>query len=411
MLEQLLDGRYQIQDKLGEGAFGETYKAIDMKRPSKPVCVVKRLKSMHTNQLVRERFEQEAIVLERLGEHPQIPALLAHFMVEQELFIVQEFIDGHPLSQEITPGKRLSEPYAIKLMQDVLEILCFVHENKVIHRDIKPANVMRRAKDGKLILIDFGIVKELGSMLSTMSHETNSIVAGTQGYMPSEQAKGKPRPSSDLYALGMMAIEALTGIPPFHLPEDPDTGEILWRDRVQVSDRLADFLSQMVRDRYTQRYPSAIEALQALQAIQKTILIISPSTHPPLHSSTLPPTKSSLPVFAFEVVAVNDRGEISNRRRGQADYFRDDLGNGVVLEMVKIPGGSFRMGSPESELERYSNESPQHKVTVPSFFMGKFTITQAQYQAIVGSNPSRFQGEKRPVETVSWDEAIEFAKR
>ncbi len=79
--------------------------------------------------------------------------------------------------------------------------------------------------------------------------------------------------------------------------------------------------------------------------------------------------------------------------------------------MVKIPGGTFLMGSPEDELERYENEGPQHKVTVQPFYMGKFTITQEQYEAVMGENPSHFKGEKRPVETVSWDNAVEFCGR
>ncbi len=97
-----------------------------------------------------------------------------------------------------------------------------------------------------------------------------------------------------------------------------------------------------------------------------------------------------------------------NRSRKRAESFQEDLGNGVFLEMVEIPGGSFLMGSPESELERYDNESPQHKVNIQPFFMGKFQVTQEQYQAIMGENPSHFKGNKKPVECVSWDNAVEF---
>ncbi|MEH2192743.1 MAG: SUMF1/EgtB/PvdO family nonheme iron enzyme [Nostoc sp.] len=120
-----------------------------------------------------------------------------------------------------------------------------------------------------------------------------------------------------------------------------------------------------------------------------------------------------LKTFQFEVVTVNAQGNITNRRNEKAKYFEEDLGNGVTLEMVQIPGGTFTMGSPEGEVERYDSESPQHQVTVPGFFMGKYAVTQEQYQAIMSSNinPSNFKGDKRPVERVSWDEAVEFCKK
>ncbi|MDZ8224658.1 MULTISPECIES: SUMF1/EgtB/PvdO family nonheme iron enzyme [unclassified Nostoc] len=120
---------------------------------------------------------------------------------------------------------------------------------------------------------------------------------------------------------------------------------------------------------------------------------------------------SNLKTFRFETVTVNAQGSITNRRNEEAKYFEEDLGNGVTLEMMQIPGGTFMMGSPEEEAGRYPNESPQHQVKVPGFFMGKYEITQAQYQAIMGKKPSNFIGEKRPVEQVNWDEAVEFCKK
>jgi formylglycine-generating enzyme required for sulfatase activity len=435
----LLRGRYEVLKKLGEGAFGETYKAQDHERPSKPFCLVKRLKPIHTHPLVREFFDREAAVLERLGEHPQIPRLLAHFTIGQDLFIVQEFVEGHSLRREILPGRQLSENYVLQLLQDVLEILIFVHKHDVVHRDIKPENLMRR-QDNSLVLIDFGAVKELGSVFITPDGEVQtSVVAGTQGYMPIEQLRGKPGFYSDVYALGMMAIEALTGIYPARLPDDPQSGEILWRNGVQVSDRLAEVLTTMVQALYAKRYPSALETLQALQPIINPHFPVFPSLDPTGWSrrrvlKTAGITASSmvlaamggrmmqqqrfqasisfsqLQTFQFETVTVNERGEIINRLPGQARFFIEELGNGIFLEMVEIPGGVFLMGSPEDEKDRFPDESPQREVRVPPFFMGKFTITQAQYEAIVGQNPSNFQNSNHPVEMVSWNDAVEFCK-
>jgi formylglycine-generating enzyme required for sulfatase activity len=118
-----------------------------------------------------------------------------------------------------------------------------------------------------------------------------------------------------------------------------------------------------------------------------------------------------LQTFQFKTVTVDATGTITNRRNLEAKYFVEDLGNGITLEMVQIPGGTFTMGSPATEVERYDFEIPQHQVTVPVFFMGRYQVTQAQYQAIVGNNPSYFKGANRPVEQVSWDDAVEFCKQ
>jgi len=115
--------------------------------------------------------------------------------------------------------------------------------------------------------------------------------------------------------------------------------------------------------------------------------------------------------FQFKVITVNNRGGIIKTKQRQAEYLSENLGRGVSLEMVCISGGTFMMGSPDNEQGRRDNESPQHRVTVPTFFAGKYPITQAQWKAVMGNNPSNFKGEKRPVENVSWDEAVEFCNK
>ncbi len=464
----MLAGRYEITRQLGGGGFAITFLARDHLQPSKPLCVVKQLRPNHTHPRVVEFFEKEAAILERLGKHPQIPQLLAHFSENQNLYIVQEFIEGQDLSKEIVPGKQLSEGYVSKLLQEVLEILCFVHDHGVIHRDIKPQNLMRRHQDGKIFLIDFGAVKELVSlMVNTQGELISSIVIGTPGYMPNEQKNGKPCLASDLFALGMTAIQALTGILPTDIPEYPLTGELIWRHQAQVSDRLADVLTKMVRRHYTLRYLSTAEALQALtpppppppppqpspqpslqqptnlsrrRLIQTISLFgagivvtvvgenifqpdstkktVSPTSSPissgatPISPLTTTNTgKLALKTKTFDVVTVDEQGNITNRSPSQANFFTQSLGNGITLEMVEIPGGKFLMGSPPGEKDRGSFEGPQHTVTIQSFFMAKYTVTQQQYQALMGNNPSAFKGSKRPVEQVSWDNATEFCAK
>ncbi|MEG4999529.1 formylglycine-generating enzyme family protein [Microcoleus sp. B4-D4] len=116
-------------------------------------------------------------------------------------------------------------------------------------------------------------------------------------------------------------------------------------------------------------------------------------------------------IFEFDVITVDSSGKENSRSKSFSLFFPEDLGNGIVLEMVYIPGGTFMMGSPKKEEGRHHSQSPQHQVTVPAFLAGKYPITQAQWQAVMGNNPSYFRGEKRPVENISWDEVVEFCNK
>jgi eukaryotic-like serine/threonine-protein kinase len=399
----ILRDRYKIISLLGQGGFGETYLAEDLGIPinPKPKCVVKHLKTKNLKDeeldWVRNSFEQEAATLYNLGRlHPQIPNLSEYFQVGKEFYLVQDFIDGVDLTKIITPGKKIPEVAVIQLLAEILEILVVVHQQEIIHRDINPKNIMRRHVDGKVILIDFGAVKQI--MFKNSGQTSLTMGVGTPGFMPLEQFNGKPKLASDIYAVGMIGVQALTGIPP-HLLDDDEDGEVIWQDRVNISSRFAEVLTRMVNRRVSQRYQNAADALQAMQLLSKPInpIIISPP---------LP-----LKVFQFQTVTVDKRGKEIQKEQKEAKYLVDDLGNGVTLEMVQIPGGTFMMGSPATESKRRDNESPQHQVTVPNFFMGKYPVTQAQYQVIMGNNPARFQGANRPVERVSWNDAVEFCQK
>lgn len=265
-----LGGRYQIISYLGGGGFGQTYLAQDTHLPGHPTCVVKHLKPKLLDPLSLETakrlFETEAQVLYRLSDFSQIPRLLAHFEEGQEFYLVQEYIDGNNLSMELMPGLRLPEQQVVPLLQDILEVLVFIHQQNVIHRDLKPSNLIRRRRDQRIVLIDFGAVKQLSSqIIQVQGHTTRTIAIGSPGYMPSEQMAGRPRFCSDLYAVGMIGIQALTGAHPRELPEDPRTSELFWRDRAIVSPELGDILDKLVRYDFRQRYQSALEVLVDLQ--------------------------------------------------------------------------------------------------------------------------------------------------
>lgn len=328
MQGQILSGRYQIISYLGGGGFGQTYLAYDSQLPGKPQCVVKQLQPQSTDpaivEMARRLFDTEAQLLYKLGNHPQIPRLLAHFEERQEFYLVQEFIEGNDLTLEVTPGNVLGEAQVVCLLRDILEVLAFVHQQNIIHRDIKLTNIRRRY-DGKIVLIDFGVAKQISTQLLHVHGMTNvTVKIGTPGYMPSEQAQGKPRLSSDVYAVGTIAIGALTGIAAHQLPDDPITGEISWRDRARVSPELADILDKMVRYDFRDRYPSAMDALQA---IADTGLISSCQVIPVFSAV---PTVSSEPtptVADFPKLAVADGRELKEEGNTAAPQLRRDRSN------------------------------------------------------------------------------------
>lgn len=270
----LLRDRYRIIKILGAGGFGETYLAEDTLRPGNPTCVVKQLKIISDNpkahQLAQRLFESEATVLGRLGEHSQIPRLLAYFEVQQAFYLVQEMVEGDLLRELISRDRPLSQKAVVGLLRDLLPVISFVHANGVIHRDIKPSNIIRRQADGRYVLIDFGAVKTISTQMiaaDTSSFDTpitSTVGIGTQGYMPSEQSAGMPTVRSDLYALGVSAIEALTGKPP-HAFKRSDSGEIIWSHTLElISPTLTQIIDKMVRYDFNQRYPCAQDVLNDL---------------------------------------------------------------------------------------------------------------------------------------------------
>ena len=271
MLGKTLTGRYKIVKQLGGGGFSHTFIAEDGYLPDRPTCVIKQLKPASSQaeilKISRELFDNEAKVLYRLGRHECIPSLLAHFEEDEEFFLAQELIEGNVLTQEIKRGECLGEQYTIDFLTDILQTLDFVHRQQVIHRDIKPSNLIRRASDKKIVLIDFGAVKEVSTQPISQLGHTSSLVIGSPGYMPNEQYSGKTMFASDIYAIGVIAIQALTGVLPNQIPEDPMTSEFCWRDRTKVTPTLADVIDKMVRFDFRQRYQSANEVLEALQPL------------------------------------------------------------------------------------------------------------------------------------------------
>ncbi|BAY01886.1 protein kinase domain-containing protein [Anabaena sp. PCC 7938] len=216
----VLDDRYLPIKFIGEGGFGRTFQAVDVKRLNTP-CVIKQFLPQQAGssslQKATELFQQEAKRLQELGKHSQIPDLLAFFPQDGRLYLVQEFIDGQNLFQELQTQGKFNESQIRNILTELLSVLQFIHENQVIHRDIKPENILR-CKNGKLFLIDFGVSKETsGSILTRVG-----TITGTPGYAPPEQFRGMVYPSSDLYSLAVTCVRLLTG----HFPKSDGSDEL-----------------------------------------------------------------------------------------------------------------------------------------------------------------------------------------
>jgi WD40 repeat protein len=311
LLNKRLDGRYEIVERLARGGFSQTYIALDLRRPGQPKCVVKHLnllgeQTAENLQVARKLFNREAEILEKLGSHDQIPRLLAHFEEDQSFYLVQEFIEGKPLSAELEAGC-WNEAQTIQLLQETLNILHFVHQRQFIHRDIKPDNIIRRRQDNQFVLVDFGAVKQTPG---ASQGQTTTAIVSSGIYTPPEQLEGNPRFNSDIYALGMTAIQALTGLSPDVLQQhkDPNTGEIAFQTLPPIREELQAILSKMVRYYFKERYQTTVEVLEALQQLTQfsshqlqSIPLEEPST--PVHypsaqeaQSGYTPTQLIIPV-------------------------------------------------------------------------------------------------------------------
>ncbi|NET38911.1 MAG: serine/threonine protein kinase, partial [Cyanothece sp. SIO1E1] len=293
----LINNRYQIQRVIGQGGFGRTYLAADRQRFGE-LCVLKKLLPIESTAAIarksRELFEREAKVLYQI-DHPQIPKFLAWFTERNQLFIVQEYIDGHTyfelLKMRQRQGKAFAVDEVVQWLQDLLPVLEHIHSLNIVHRDISLGNIMLPKGQSQPVLIDFGVVREVASQIwpanvDRSTHAGHASLVGKPGYSPPEQIRlGQCYPCSDLYALGVTAITLLTGRDPTWLmasgsPPSP------WQAYAKVSSHVAQILNKMVAEKPKNRYQSASEALRALQALRPAVKVATSSATP---SKAVPP--------------------------------------------------------------------------------------------------------------------------
>ncbi|MBD1911016.1 MULTISPECIES: serine/threonine-protein kinase [unclassified Leptolyngbya] len=269
-LTPLLRGRYRPVQPIGQGGFGRTYLALDEDRLGTQ-CVVKQFSPQVQGTKSLEKavrlFNQEAVRLDELGEHPQIPRLLAYFEQDNYLYLVQQFIEGQSLLQEMRQNGAFNERQIRDVLADLLPVLRFIHGHQVIHRDITPSNILRRKSDDRLVLIDFGVAKQIGE---SSPAETGTRI-GTEGYAPIEQFRGgRAYPASDLYSLGATCLHLMTENRPDNL-YDPLEGRWIWREYLMdrgttVSDQFAHIMDSMLKDLVSERYQSSDEVMRDLNA-------------------------------------------------------------------------------------------------------------------------------------------------
>lgn len=283
-LISLLRGHYRVIKLLSdEGGFGRTYLAEDIDKLNEQ-CVVKQLapKIQEASALRKavELFKEEAKRLQQLGEHNQIPTLLAYFEQDNYLYLVQQFIDGQNLLKELQQQGAFSESKIRQLLLDLLPILKFIHDRGVIHRDIKPQNIIRRQNDGQLVLIDFGASKQLSA---TVMMKTGTAI-GSHGYTPIEQMQdGKAYPASDLFGLGATCFHLLTGIRPSQLwMEQGFSWVTSWRKYLHNSGsgitsrlKLGKVLDKLLKTDIEKRYQSADEVLSDLMSVSPPSAVLA----------------------------------------------------------------------------------------------------------------------------------------
>ncbi len=462
----LIGDRYRALRILGQGGFGRTFLGVDQALPSHPQIVIKQFLPADLGSIDKaaELFTQEAIRLDDLGKHPQIPTLFAHLELDARQYLIQEFIDGKDLLHEMQEQGAFSEAKIRLLLADLLPVLQYIHDRQVIHRDIKPENIIRRRvpydpnnalntgskQSGNHVLVDFGAAKFVTNAPTATGTRIGSAI-----YVAPEQIRGKAIFASDLYSLGVTCIHLLTNVSPFDLMNMD--GQWIWRELTQqtISYQLGKVLDRLIMAAPSQRYPNAQAVLQDLQNPsagstnpassassyqtykQRSHLAASNKSHAPtkitpIYAASDPAIKAIAPPlmqFTFTCVRLKEN-QMGNRLIGRFTQnapqvitktksgrtYREALGEVQApptdLFMVWLPAGKFAIGSPLSEVGHSSEEIPNPIVQIAPFFMSRFPITQRQWKAVMENNPALFIGNgDRPVENVSWDDAQLFCQK
>ena len=360
MTTKLLNNRYQVIQVLGAGGFGETFLAEDIHLPSRRRCVIKQLKPLaddpKTYQKIQHKFEREAATLEFLGEgSEQIPNLFAYFSEDGLFYLVQEWIQGQTLTDIVENQGCLNEEAVREILLSLLPVLEYVHSKGIIHRDIKPDNIILRNSNRKPVLIDFGAVKEtVRTAINSSGNTTKSMVIGTPGYMPIEQAVGRAVFATDIYSLGLTAIYLFTGKHPQELEINPQTGELIWEsDAPGITESLKQVLNQAINPNIGTRFSTASKMLYALESNSGI------NTASPVSNNQNTNNQQTQKTVAVSPVAGVPQNNISSNSNSNSQNSTNSLKPGLIFAGLLGAGLIGGMA-----IANFNNQQPEEDVVI-----------------------------------------------
>ena len=382
-------GPYRLMERIGSGQFGEVWKAQKYEMIAPP-CAIKFPTGQKSDI---ESVMREAKVWMKASGHPNVLTMIEAGVYDGQLIIVSEYVQTGSLFDwlERHGGRAPSMEAAVEMMIGILSGLEHLHRQEIIHRDLKPANILLQMETPRLA--DFGLARVLSSMTSSVT------IAGSLPYMAPETFRKVRTEQTDLWAAGVIFYEMLTGRLPFSGDDLASMMGAVINDPVvplpdQLNSKFGSIIERALEKDMTRRYRSAGQMRDALRAVsQREEKVEKSGTRwSDLLSGLLTARPQPAP-------APDPNAQC------------EDLGNGCLLEMMRIPSGRFLMGAPRRNEASFNDEGPQHEVRIREFLIGRYAVTQAEWKAVMGANPSYFKGDRLPVENVSWEEAREFCRR
>jgi formylglycine-generating enzyme required for sulfatase activity len=390
--ENEIVGPYRLIERIGTGQFGEVWKAQKYEMIAPP-CAIKFPTGQKSDH---ESVKREAKVWMQACGHPNVLSMIEAGVYDGQLIIVSEYVGAGSLLDWLGRhgGKAPTIEAAVEMMIGILSGLEHLHRLEIIHRDLKPANILLQAETPRLA--DFGLARVLSSMTNSMT------VAGSLPYMAPETFRKVRTEQTDLWAAGIIFYEMLTGRLPFNGDDLASTMGMVINDPVpplpgKLQLRFGSIIERVLEKDMSHRYRSAGQMRDALRAISVAEEAAPEPVEKPARSGGW-------------WLWPNILGQPSRKVKTDPNAVVVDLGSGLVLEMMRIPRGRFLMGSAPRPAAA-TDEGPPHEVRVREFLLGRYPVTQAQWKAVMGGNPSYFNGDRLPVENVSWEEAREFCRR
>lgn len=422
----LQGGKYRIIKKLGQGGFGITYLAentlLDGKvaikefffkeycerDDSTSYVTVPTSSNRETVLRFKQKFIKEARTIFSLN-HPNIVRIHDVFEENDTAYYVMDYIEGESLGDMVKRRGAISEAEALGYVKDAASALEYIHSKNINHLDIKPGNLMKRKEDGRIIVIDFGVTKQYATVIS----EGSTPVCISHDYSPVElyRKNGEQSfsPQSDVYALAATLFKLLTGNTP------PEAIEVL-SEGLPVAELQEKHISRPVISAIAMAMKGRHERTQTIaEFVSNLENRANKSKKPVFKSGWLWAVVVAVTIVAIWLMVPFNKGASSDNSSNDSIYtpkIKTFYANGVPFEMVEVRGGTFRMGATsEQGCDAYDWEKPVHSVTLSGYYIGKTEVTQALWKAVMGSNPSYFNGDDLPVECVSWDDCQEFIRK